>query len=148
MTEPYDEPLIGDGDFVIRRIDPKLHVVWDSDRGCERISSKAFQASSKLKSGMSVDIEKLMTSDGVVPAEYVTTPRFSGSVSFIAKAVRDLGLRVGFEPLAKEGTIPANPYHGEVWGPDERPFKFTNSEKNRIHRSAEWYVELDGVALR
>ncbi len=148
MVEPYDEPEIEEDDTLIRRIDPRYHLSWDHDRDCERISSKAFQASTKLKSGMSIDVEKLITNDDIDPKEWVTSPRFRGSVCFVAKVVRDMGLRVGYEPVEADGTVEENPYHGEVWGPKEKPYKITQSQQKTIHSTVEWYVELDGVAIR
>lgn len=148
MADPYDEHEIGNADVLIRRIDPNNHLAWDDDRQCKRISTKAFQASPKQQSGMSIDIEKLALNDGVDPREWVTTPKFRGSVFFKAELVRNLGLRVGYEPVEKNGEIEANPYHGEVWGPMEKPYKITKSEQKGIHEKVQWYVELEGVMLR
>ena len=97
---------------------------------------------------MSIDVEKLIQNDEIDPREWVTTPRFRGSVWFPAKLVRNLGLRVGYEPIEEDGTVEANPYHGEVWGPKDKPYKITQSQRNQIHASVNWYVELDGVAVR
>lgn len=148
MVEPYDEQEIENDDVIIRRIDPQQHVVWDHDRECKRVSTKAFQASTKLNSGMSVDVEELVQRDGIDPREWVTSPRFRGSVFFLTEVVRNLGLRVGYEPIEEDGTVEANPYHGEVWGPEEKPYKFTQSQQKKIHAAVEWYVELDGVAIK
>lgn len=148
MSEPYDEDDIQPDDLLIRRIDPNQHLAWDDDRKCNRVSTKAFQASTKLESGMSVDVEKLIAADGHDAKTWVTTPRYRGSVSFVANAVRQLGLRVGYEPVEEDGTIEANPYHGEVWGTVERPYKFTKPQQRAIHERVEWYVELDDVAIR
>lgn len=145
---PYDEREIGNDDIIIRRIDPRQHVVWDHDRNCERVSTKAFQASTKLNSGMSVDIEKMIQRDGINPREWVTSPRFKGSVFFLAEVARNLGLRLGYEPVEADGNVAANPYHGEVWGPEEKPFKFTQSQQKGIHAAVEWYVELEGISIR
>lgn len=146
--QPYDERNIKGDDAIIRRIDPDQHIVLDANLGCERISSKAFRPSSGPQGGMSVDIEKLILDDRIDPREFVTTPRFRASVSFAAKVARGLGLRVGYDPILGNGQIPANPYHGEVWGPDDNPNKFSNGQRNGLHRAVEWYVELPGVEIR
>lgn len=136
--EPYDENQIDASDTIIRRINPQQHVVWDENRGCSRISSKAFSPSSGSNDGMSVDIEQLMLSDGVDPRQYVTTPVFTGSVAFSAGAARAWGLMVGYDPLW------TNPYHGEVWG-GSRPNRFSQRQKRGLAEASRWYVELDGV---
>ena len=64
---------------------------------------------------MSVDVEALIVSAGFIPQNYVTTPVFTGSVFFTAAAIRDQGLRIGYDP------IPENKFHGEVWGPASKP---------------------------
>ena len=97
--EPYDEDQIGADDTVIRRIDPEQHVVWDDNLDCKRVSSKAFSPSSEPNGGMSVDIESLIVQAGEDPKEYVTTPKYTGSVAFSAGAARDLRLRVGYHPV-------------------------------------------------
>lgn len=146
--QPYDEHKIEGQHVIIRRIDPDQHIVPDANLGCKRISSKAFSPSSGPQGGMSVDIEKLMLDDRIDPREFVTTPRFQASVSFAAKVARDLGLRVGYNPILETDQIPENPYHGEVWGPDAKPNKFSNGQRNGLHRAVEWYVELPGVEIR
>jgi len=138
--EPYDENEISAGDVIIRRINPRQHVVWDENRSCSRISSKAFSPSSGPNDGMSVDIEQLMLSDGVDPRQYVTTPVFTGSVAFSAGSARALGLLVGYDPL------PTNPYYGEVWG-GSRPNRLSQRQKKGLAEASRWYVELDGVDI-
>jgi len=138
--EPYDENQINSDGVVIRRINPQQHIVWDENRGCSRISSKAFSPSSGPGDGMSVDIEQLMISDGIDPRQYVTTPVFTGSVAFSAGAARALGLLVGYDP------VPPNPYHGEVWG-GSRPNRFSRRQKEGLAEGSCWYVKLDGVEI-
>ncbi len=75
---PYDEPKIGDEDVIIRRINPDQHVVGDDNRKQKRISSKAYNKSTGLNEGMSVDIEALIMADGLDPRIYVQTPVFTG----------------------------------------------------------------------
>lgn len=123
--KPYDDPEIAPDDVIIRRISPH-YVVPDQNRGGLRISTAAFSPSNGEDGGMSVDIEKLILAAGLDPREFVASPEFTGAVSFTAEAVRSLGLRIGLEPLE------TNPYHGEVWGPEERPSRFTKGEKRRL----------------
>ena len=146
--EPYDEQQIDATDTIIRRIDPVNHVVHDENRGCNRISSKAFKPSSGPKAGMSVDIENLMIDADINPMEYVTNPRFIGSVSFIANVARDLGLRVGYDPIDGAGEEIGNPYHGEVWGAEPRPNYFTRGQTRNLHLQVRWYVEIPSVEIR
>jgi len=89
---------------------------------------------------MSVDLEANIIAANLDPKEYVTTPIFTGSVSFLAGAARGLNLWVGYDP------IPDNPYHGEVWG-NPRPNRFSGSQKKGLHNACEWYVPLVGVEI-
>jgi hypothetical protein len=138
---PYDEVAITSDQLIIRRINPDQHIIQDDNRNCRRISTKAYQPSSEPNGGMSVDIEDLITKSGQDPISYVTNQVFIGSVSFTAETIRSTGLRVGYDPL------PANLYHGEVWGPDIRPNKFSAGEKRALLQSATWYVQIQDVSL-
>lgn len=138
--EPYDENQIEADDTIIRRINPVQHLVDNHNTGTKRVSTKAFSPSSEENGGMSVDIEKLILEDGQEPKQFVTTPTFTGSVSFSAKEIRDLNLRIGYDPR------PENPYHGEVWG-ERRPNRFSKGQKNTLLSTAKWYVKLDNVEL-
>lgn len=89
---------------------------------------------------MSVDIEDLILEGGHNPKQYVTTPIFTGSVAFSADNVRNLGLRIGYDPIQE------NPYHGEVWG-SPRANRFSNPQKKGLLAASEWYVEIEGVSL-
>ena len=140
---PYDDADIAWDDVVIRRINPQYHVVFDNNRQCNRISSKAYSPSSGPNAGMSIDVEKLVVAAERHPHRFVVDPVFTGAVAFSASAVRSLGLWVGYEPL------PDNPYHGEVWGATPgRHNKFTKAQKDGLAAIAEWYVAIDGVALQ
>lgn len=90
---------------------------------------------------MSVDLEAKIVEAELDPREYVTTPIFTGSVSFLASAVRALNLWIGYDP------IPENPYHGEVWG-TPKPNRFKNSQKKGLHNTCGWYVRLEGVEIK
>jgi hypothetical protein len=140
-AEPYDENDISPDQTIIRRINPVQHIVRDDNRGCNRVSSKAFSPSSGKNGGMSVDIETKIVEAELDPQKYVTTPIFTGSVSFLASAARALGLWIGYEP------IPETPYHGEVWG-TPKPNRFRKSQKNRLHGACDWYVPLEGVEIK
>ena len=130
---PYDCGGIKGIDGVIRRIS-KEHIVPDGNGG-KRISSMAFKKSSGPNGGMSVDLERLIVQAGLEPREYVTNPRWMGSVRFTASALRKEELMIGRDPLED------NPYHGEVWG------NFTSSKVKRLQRLVEWYVVIEGVRL-
>jgi hypothetical protein len=136
--EPYDEKAIAPDDLIIRRIDPFQHIVTDENRKCRRISSKAFSPSTN--GGMSVDIEKLILAAGLDPRQYVTTPKYIGSVAFSAGSARAAKLFVGYDPL------PENPFHGEVWG-NPRPDRFTGTQKKKLAAASEWYVQIPGVEI-
>lgn len=84
---------------------------------------------------MSVDIEHFIAAAGRVPHEFVTTPQWMGSVSFVVGEVRAQALRVGYDP------IPENEFHGEVWGAR------TRGQLRQLQAIAAWYVEIPGVAL-
>ena len=140
-VKPYDEDDIHPNHNIIRRINPVQHVVWDENRGCNRISSKAFSPSSGVGGGMSVDVEAKIIADHLSPHEYVTTPAFTGSVHFLASAARALDLWIGYDPL------PENPYHGEVWN-SVRPNRFSNAQKKGLQNACNWYVPLDDVEIK
>lgn len=80
---------------------------------------------------MSIDIEKLIVEAGLVPAEYVSTPRWIGSVQLEARQVRALGLLVGYHPL------PENPYHGQIWG------QFTRDVQLNLRLACRWVVPIE-----
>lgn len=137
---PHDHDEIQNDDFLIRRVNPKQHVVPDDNRGCRRISSKLFQPSSAENGGMSVDIKPLIEGLGEAPEQYVVTPVFLGAVEFSVDVARGNNLRVGYDPL------PDNECHGEVWG-SNRPNRFSGSQNKALHRSCRWLVELEDVEL-
>lgn len=130
-VSPYDHPDISPDDGVIRRVS-EYHIV-DDGRGGRRISSMCFKPSSGANAGMSVDLEASILAAGLKPKEFVTTPRFMGSVRFTAGALRGLGCRVGFVPL------PGNDHHGEVWG--------TAKIAKKVQSLAVWYVQIENVDL-
>ena len=137
---PHDHEEIAAADFLIRRIDPKLHVVQDDNLNCRRLSSKAFSPSSEEGGGMSVDIEKLIKDDGLDPATFVTSPKYLGSIRFTAEACRAANLLVGYDPLTE------NPYHGEVWG-ERKPNRFSRTQQKAICAASTWLVPILDVQI-
>lgn len=131
---PHDHLGILPDDGLIRRISEQL-VINDQRRGCRRISSMAFKPSSGDRGGMSVDLQSLIEEAGLNTKAYVTTPRWIGSVRFVARDLRATGLLVGYHP------IPDNPHHGEVWG------CFTRSQQRALQTACEWFVEIPGAAI-
>jgi hypothetical protein len=105
-------------------------------RGCQRISSIAFKASTGDSNGMSIDLQRQIEEAGLNSRTYVTTPRWIGSVRFVASELRGLGLQVGYHPLE------SNPYHGEVWG------AFNKTQQNGLRIACEWFVEIPDVSIR
>jgi len=139
-AQPYDEDDLIDVDILIRRVNPKQHVVFDENTGKKRTSSKLFSPSSGPNDGMSVDIQKLIENDGVNVQDFVSTPTFTGSVFFDVNSARNAGLMVGYDPIV------GNPYHGEVWG-SSKPNRFTKSQKRALINSSAWLVEIPGVDI-
>lgn len=136
---PHDHPDILNEDGIVRRFDPKRHVVSDpkSTTG-KRISSLWL----KDDSGISIDLLRPMLEDGVDARAFVTTPDYTGSVKFVAGDLRNAGFRIGYDPVSKnEPSGPENPYHGLLWG------RLTKGQFNRLLSMAEWFVRIDGVSL-
>lgn len=140
-VEPYDEEDIDDNDTIIRRVNPEQHVIPDENTGQRRISSKLFSPSSSPNGGMSVDILKLIEASGQEATDFIRTPPFIGSVAFSASSAREVGLRIGYDP------IPDNPFHGEVWGSPGRPQRFSQSQKRALQQASTWFVEIPGVDI-
>lgn len=132
---PHDHKGIADTDRVIRRISEE-HFVSDSKvAGGRRISTMAFQASSDGNRGMSVDLEASILEAGLDAKVFVTTPKYLGSVWFLAGLLRAETFKVGYDPLIN------NVHHGEVWG------TFSKGRQKKLLNSAQWFVEVDGVFL-
>lgn len=136
---PHDHPEILGADGVIRRVSEQ-QVVFDAKLGGKRLSTKAFKPSSGHEGGLSVDLQRLIEEAGLDAKAYVTSPRWIGSIRFVAEGLRAEGFRVGFEPISGSSEY-ANPFHGEVWG------DFTRARITRLSQICEWFVGLDGVAL-
>lgn len=145
-VDPYDEEKIKAEDKLIRRIRPIHHIIWDENKQKHRIASKAYNKSSGLKDGMSVDIEGLIVCAGQDPKTYVTTPVFTASVSLPAGKARSLDLFVGYDPIKDVPNVEDNPHHGEAWAKTERK-SFSEAQKSGLAKVARWYVELPDVDI-
>jgi hypothetical protein len=95
----------------------------------------AFKPSSGANGGMSVDLEALMLEAGLDVQEYVTRPRWIGSLVVSAGAARSAGLLVGYAPLED------NPYHGEVWG------TFNTATQRALRSACSWLVAIPDVEI-
>lgn len=84
---------------------------------------------------MSVDLERSILEAGLNAKQFVTTPKFTGSVWFQASFLRSEDFQVGYDPLDD------NPHHGEVWG------VFSKARQRKLLRAAEWFVEIENVDL-
>jgi hypothetical protein len=135
LVIPHDHSGIAETDKVIRRIS-KQHIVPDPKAPTgRRIASLAYQESTTGCRGMSVDLECSIVDAGLNPANFVTSPEFLGSVWFSVGYLRtEERLQVGYDP------IPDNAHHGEVWG-------ITEAHRRRLHRKAQWFVQIPGVGL-
>lgn len=134
-VEPHDHAGIQPEHGVIRRISEQ-QIVSDA-AGNRRVSTIAFNPSSRQSGGgLSVDLEAEIEGAGLNAREFVTNPRFVGSVRFTAQQLRGEALQIGYDPLP-----PDNPYHGEVWG------DFTKGKKKRLLQLAVWFVPIEGVEL-
>jgi len=132
---PHDHPEIQPNDGIIRRI-PEQWVVDDEKAvGGRRLSSLAFRASSGTNGGMSIDLQQQIEDAGLDAKQYVTTPRWVGSIRFVATSLRGEGFQVGYDPTAE------NPYHGQVWG------NFCKAKQRRLRVFCEWFVPLPGVSI-
>jgi hypothetical protein len=132
---PHDHEGIANEDRVIRRVSAE-HFVPDSKvSGGKRISTMAFQPSTDGNRGMSVDLEASIIEAGLDTKVFVTTPRFLGSVWFLAGFLRAETFMVGYDP------VNGNAHHGEVWG------TFQKGRQRKLLNAARWYVEVDGVSL-
>jgi len=109
-------------------------LVDDQKTGAKRISSIAYQASTGVHGGMSVDLERSVLDAGLDVAAFVTTPQWIGSVRFEAQFLRAEGFQVGFDPL------PENSHHGEVWG------AFSRGQRKRLQREAQWFVPIPNAS--
>jgi hypothetical protein len=137
-TIPHDHVEVVIGATLIRRISEAQTIVVD---GRKRISTIAYKGSTDPGGSMSVDILPFILEDGYDPREWVTSPRWIGSVQFNCGFLRELNLLVGYDPIPPPATLPVNPYHGAVWG------NFTKAVQKQIQHAATWFVEIPEVNL-
>lgn len=128
---PHDHPDILNSDEIIRRISEEQLVTVG---GVRRISSIAFQPSGGANGGMSIDVRASIEEAGLNAKQFVTTPKWIGSVVLYASVPRDQGLLVGYDP------IPGNDHHGEVWG------QFSKGKSKALQRACQWFVPIAGTA--
>lgn len=132
---PHDHPEILPDDLVIRRISDAWIVIDPKAPGGKRLSSMAFERSTGPNGGMSVDLKRQIEEDGKDAKAWVTSPRWTASVTLRVGDLRAEDFQVGFDPLDE------NPYHGEVWG------QFSKGKKKKLMSMCAWFVALEGVAL-
>lgn len=96
----------------------------------------------KQSGGISIDLQRPIEEDGLDARQFVTTPKYIGSIRIAAGNLRAEELLVGYSPVDRDDPAdPENPYHGLVWR------KVTSTAFKRIMRSATWFVEIEGVSL-
>jgi hypothetical protein len=134
-VESHDHPEIENDHGVIRRVSDYYVVDDPKVAGGKRISTGLMNASTTGSKGMSVDLQNRIESVGLDPYVFVTTPKWIGSVRFVAGGARELGFQVGLDPLDE------NYHHGEVWG------GFTRGKQKALLRKCEWFVQLKDVVL-
>ena len=92
LVVSHDHAEILNTDDVIRRIS-RQHVVPDPKvlKG-NKVSTMAFQASTGINGGMSIDLKTRLEVDGLDVVAHVTSPEWIGSVEIGVKFLRGLGL--------------------------------------------------------
>ena len=95
---------------------------------------------------MSVDVLGLINAANVDAHTFVTTPVYTGSVSFTVSVARAAKLWVGFDPLVETSEDAANPYHAEVWG-NPRPDRISKGQQKALLRICMWFVEIRGLLI-
>lgn len=126
---PHDDPRIENDDWILRKIDPDKHIVYDPKSPTNyRVSSAAFSESSRNRSrhgGMSIQIEKL-----VVDVVSLVGSGW-GLLRIHVGSLRGQPYLVGSEPL------PGDVAHGNVWHPPAgkpgKPLKI-------LHLNNEWLI--------
>ena len=130
---PHDHQEILNTDGIIRRVSPYHIVEYPKVVGGRRISSSLFRESSEPPGGMSIDLMRPLEEGGFDAAVIVTVEPHIAAVVLLAHEFRTLEFRVGYDPL------PANPYHGEVWG------IFSKSKQRTLLRTCAWLVPVPGI---
>ena len=139
MVHPHNDLSILPEDHIIRRISFERHTVPDGNGRGRRLSTKAFSLSSSGSCGMSIGVKKDIEEKGLDPGAYGVSEKYPGSIEFMAKVPRALGLGVGREPT------PEDPFHGEVWRPGSR--NFTSQQKKAMLNGSQWLRQIQGVRI-
>ncbi len=136
---PHNHPDLVPGRRVIRRISKDL-VVYDDNRGCQRLSSSLFKNDPR-NGYLSVDSEHCITERGADPREYVTSPYWFGALILDVSEFRSADTSTSNESMWRIGMAPLddNVCHGAVWG------KITKGQSNTLQRNSEWLAEIHGV---
>jgi len=131
----HDDSAIRRGSMLIQHINSAEHVIFDENINVRRITKAAFSPTSGDPDyGMSVDIGQLLDEAGL--REDAVVPGGMGAVKLEVGPVRDLGLRVGSDP------IPSNKYHGQVWDVKDK-------KRKKLHELVvDWVVPIPGVRIR
>jgi hypothetical protein len=139
----HDHAEILDTHRVIRGVSDEF-VVNDDNGQPQRLSSALLDPSAidvDPYCGLSVDLEHLMTEDGVDPVQYVKERKFLGAIVFGVRSFRSRNFFVGYDP--RKG----NPYHGGVWQDGARGSKLTRGVRMALLREAAWLVQIDDVPV-
>ena len=103
----HDDPVTIPSEWaLIRHIHPEQ---WHQDG--QRPQSIAFSFSRGGSHSMSVDVERPMLVAGLASTHYAFLAG-KGAVRITARKARELGMRVGPEP------VDGNPHHGGIWEPN------------------------------
>lgn len=109
---PHDHEDIRYEDIIVKRV-TEHHVTRDDEGNIRKLNSNLFSRSSSDRDkyrGSSIDILKLIEELGISVEEHIAeTPKLIGYAFLQAGAVRDLGGKVGYQPL------PENVAHGNIW---------------------------------
>jgi hypothetical protein len=143
LATPHDHAEILDAHRVIRGISDEF-VVKDEKGQPQRLSSAALEPSTMDVDpycGLSVDLEQLITEDGLDPVEHLKARNFLGAIVFEVRSFRSRNFLVGYDPLAN------NPYHGGVWQDAGRGSKLTRGTKKALLREAAWLMPIANVPI-
>lgn len=109
LPEDHNEPIPSETPLY-RRINPAVHLVWDDNFKCRRISTGAFRAFD-----LSVALGDTLEFLGRDPASLLEDYSEQCLVSFGALIATEAGLDVVRDPT------PDEPAHGEVRGKKRKP---------------------------
>ena len=124
MTISDDAPVPDDVPL-FHRVHP-VHIVWDDDRRCQKVSSGLFRHPE-----MSVDLGDKLEELGVTPDSLVDAFSDHALVVLFAGAARECKQEIVRQPL------PSLPAHGLIVG------KKTQGVQRALARASEWVVRPD-----